>query len=166
MVRLIHIVPIETHTTHNVNRSSHSYSYIIRDYSDCVTCVPQNHEGFQTRTVNKGRSTLEVGLTAPVVDHAALMRRDHGAWYVARATALIDDLVNEDGEQGAGHTNASELTRGLFYGYVVVDVEGLVKSGIVLYAIWLGPRPTSCPHGDGRSPGAPCPIPLVRFPMA
>jgi CRISPR system Cascade subunit CasC len=40
----------------------------------------------------------------------------------------IDDLVREDGEQGSGHINASELTSGLFYGYVVVDVNALVTN--------------------------------------
>lgn len=40
----------------------------------------------------------------------------------------IDDLVREEGEQGSGHINAAELTSGLFYGYVVVDVGGLVSN--------------------------------------
>jgi CRISPR system Cascade subunit CasC len=42
--------------------------------------------------------------------------------------SAIDDLLREEGEQGSGHINASELTSGLFYGYVVVDIEGLVKN--------------------------------------
>jgi CRISPR system Cascade subunit CasC len=40
----------------------------------------------------------------------------------------IDDLVQEEGEQGSGHINASELTSGLYYGYVVVDVNGLARN--------------------------------------
>jgi CRISPR system Cascade subunit CasC len=40
----------------------------------------------------------------------------------------IDDLRRDEGEQGSGHINASELTSGLFYGYVVVDVNGLVSN--------------------------------------
>jgi CRISPR system Cascade subunit CasC len=38
----------------------------------------------------------------------------------------IDELVRDAGEQGSGHINASELTSGLYYGYVVVDLNGLV----------------------------------------
>jgi CRISPR system Cascade subunit CasC len=38
----------------------------------------------------------------------------------------IDDLIREEGEQGSGHINATELTSGLYYGYVVVDVGGLL----------------------------------------
>jgi CRISPR system Cascade subunit CasC len=40
----------------------------------------------------------------------------------------IDDLVSDEGEQGSGHINASELTSGLFYGYVVIDVGGLLSN--------------------------------------
>jgi CRISPR system Cascade subunit CasC len=42
--------------------------------------------------------------------------------------SAIDDLIREDGEQESGHINASELTSGLFYGYVVVDIDGLVQN--------------------------------------
>jgi CRISPR system Cascade subunit CasC len=42
--------------------------------------------------------------------------------------SAIDDLLREEGEQGSGHINASELTSGLFYGYVVVDINGLVQN--------------------------------------
>jgi len=38
----------------------------------------------------------------------------------------VDDLVQETGEMGSGHINETELTTGLFYGYVVVDVPQLV----------------------------------------
>ncbi len=42
--------------------------------------------------------------------------------------SAIDDLVQEAGEQGSGHINSTELTSGLFYGYVVVDVPLLVSN--------------------------------------
>lgn len=42
--------------------------------------------------------------------------------------SAIDDLVQEAGEQGSGHINSSELTSGLFYGFVVVDVPLLVSN--------------------------------------
>jgi CRISPR system Cascade subunit CasC len=42
--------------------------------------------------------------------------------------SAIDDIVQEKGEQGSAHINATELTSGLFYGYVVVDIEGLISN--------------------------------------
>lgn len=40
----------------------------------------------------------------------------------------VDDLVAESGELGSGHINETELTSGLFYGYVVVDLPQLVSN--------------------------------------
>ena len=40
----------------------------------------------------------------------------------------VDDLVAESGELGSGHINETELSSGLFYGYVVVDVPQLVSN--------------------------------------
>ncbi|MEO1173564.1 MAG: type I-E CRISPR-associated protein Cas7/Cse4/CasC, partial [Myxococcota bacterium] len=42
--------------------------------------------------------------------------------------SAVDDLVQEAGGQGSGHINSSELTSGLYYGYVVVDVPLLVSN--------------------------------------
>lgn len=42
--------------------------------------------------------------------------------------SAVDDLAQEGGETGSGHINSSELTSGLFYGYVVVDVPLLVSN--------------------------------------
>ena len=42
--------------------------------------------------------------------------------------AAIDDLPLESEGAGAAHLNDMELTAGLFYGYVVVDVPGLVSN--------------------------------------
>jgi CRISPR system Cascade subunit CasC len=56
------------------------------------------------------------------VAHAATV---HGQMAESDYFTAIDDLVREEGEQGSGHINASELTSGLFYGYVVVDVKTL-----------------------------------------
>jgi CRISPR system Cascade subunit CasC len=41
---------------------------------------------------------------------------------------VVDDLVAEAGEAGAGGIFDTELTAGLFYGYVVVDVPALVAN--------------------------------------
>jgi CRISPR system Cascade subunit CasC len=42
--------------------------------------------------------------------------------------SAVDDLAAQDGELGSGHINNSELTSGLYYGYVVVDVPTLVAN--------------------------------------
>jgi CRISPR system Cascade subunit CasC len=58
--------------------------------------------------------------------HVAHAMTVHGQMTESDYFTAIDDLVREEGEQGSGHINASELTSGLFYGYIVVDVNGLV----------------------------------------
>lgn len=42
--------------------------------------------------------------------------------------SALDDLVAEEGELGSGHINTTELTSGLFYTYVVVDLRKLVSN--------------------------------------
>ena len=42
--------------------------------------------------------------------------------------SVVDDLRDEDEDPGADHIGDMELTAGLFYGYVVVDVPGLVSN--------------------------------------
>ena len=42
--------------------------------------------------------------------------------------SAMDDIQQERGEIGSGHINTSELTSGLYYSYVVVDVPLLLKN--------------------------------------
>ena len=42
--------------------------------------------------------------------------------------SVMDDLKEEGEDSGADHINQMELTAGLFYGYAVVDVPGLVSN--------------------------------------
>lgn len=42
--------------------------------------------------------------------------------------SVVDDLQGEDEDAGAAHIGDMELTAGLFYGYVVVDVPGLISN--------------------------------------
>ena len=42
--------------------------------------------------------------------------------------SALDDLVAAEGELGSGHINTSELTSGLFYAYVVVDLQKLAEN--------------------------------------
>jgi CRISPR system Cascade subunit CasC len=42
--------------------------------------------------------------------------------------SAIDDLVKDDGELGSGHIGNTELTSGLYYSYVVVDLPLLIAN--------------------------------------
>ena len=42
--------------------------------------------------------------------------------------SVVDDLQRADEDAGAAHIGDMELTAGLFYGYVVVDVPGLISN--------------------------------------
>jgi len=42
--------------------------------------------------------------------------------------SVVDDLQRDDEDAGAAHIGDMELTAGLFYGYVVVDVPGLLSN--------------------------------------
>ena len=42
--------------------------------------------------------------------------------------SVVDDLQEDDEDAGAAHIGDVELTAGVFYGYVVVDVPGLVSN--------------------------------------
>ena len=42
--------------------------------------------------------------------------------------SVVDDLQREDEDAGAAHIGDMELTAGLFYGYVVIDMPGLVSN--------------------------------------
>ncbi len=42
--------------------------------------------------------------------------------------SVVDDLQSEDEDPGAAHIGDMELTAGLFYGYVVVDIPGLISN--------------------------------------
>lgn len=84
--------------------------------------------------------SLEAGLGAALFGRMVtgdVLARTDAAIHVAHAATVhaqlaesdyfsaIDDLIRDEGEAESGHINASELTSGLFYGYVVVDVNGL-----------------------------------------
>ena len=69
-----------------------------------------------------------------------LMARSDAAVHVAHSFTVhaeeaepdyfsaLDDLVAAEGELGSGHINTTELTSGLFYSYVVVDLRQLVSN--------------------------------------
>lgn len=91
----------------------------------------------------EAKGTLQAGLEAALFgrmvtsDPAA---NTDAAIYVAHAFtvhaeesesdyfSVVDDLKGEDDDAGADHIGDMELTSGLFYGYVVVDVPALVSN--------------------------------------
>ncbi|QDH13387.1 type I-E CRISPR-associated protein Cas7/Cse4/CasC [Formicincola oecophyllae] len=100
------------------------------------------------KDIKKNLATLRENTTAPAGLAGALFGRmvtsDPAAnidapIYVAHAFTthaaqdecdyftVVDDLMADD-DTGAGHINETELTSGLFYGYVVVDVRGLIAN--------------------------------------
>lgn len=84
-------------------------------------------------------SGLESALFGRMVTSDVLSSRD-AAVYVAHAFTVheaqvendyftvVDDLLNESGEQGSAGIFDTELASGLYYGYVVVDVPQLVAN--------------------------------------
>jgi CRISPR system Cascade subunit CasC len=86
-------------------------------------------------------SGLDAALFGRMVTGDILARCD-GALHVAHAFTVhgeaaesdyftaVDDLLAEsgEGEVGSAHINTSELTSGLFYGYVVADIRRLVAN--------------------------------------
>jgi CRISPR system Cascade subunit CasC len=84
--------------------------------------------------LHKGAAGLDGAVFGRMVTSDVLARTD-AAVHVAHAFTVhgensesdyfsaIDDLVQETGELGSGHINSTELTTGLYYGYVVIDVD-------------------------------------------
>src|SRR5690606_12380882 len=82
---------------------------------------------------------LDAALFGRMVTSDILARRD-AAVHVAHAMTVhaessesdyfsaVDDLVRADAELGSGHIGSTELTSGLFYGYLVVDVPLLLSN--------------------------------------
>lgn len=93
-------------------------------------------ENLKTLVVGGG---LDAALFGRMVTSDILARCD-AAVHVAHAFTVhadaaeadyfsaVDDLTSGDGELGAGHINSTELTSGLYYGYVAVDVPLLVAN--------------------------------------
>jgi CRISPR system Cascade subunit CasC len=69
-------------------------------------------------------SDTEANIDAPI--HVAHAFTVHAEESESDYFSVVDDLAQED--TGADHIGETELTSGLFYGYVVVDVPGLVSN--------------------------------------
>lgn len=68
---------------------------------------------------------LARGDAAVHVAHAFTVHKEHSE---SDYFSAVDDLLKDSGELGSGHINASELTSGLYYGYVVVDLPLLRRN--------------------------------------
>ena len=63
--------------------------------------------------------------------------------------SALDDLVAAKGELGSGHINTSELTSGLFYGYIVVDLRSLSTTYPAIAHWHRGPPQAGSPDCNG-----------------
>ena len=71
-------------------------------------------------------SDVEANLDAAVhVAHAFTVHREESE---SDYFTVVDDLKREEDDSGADHIGESELTSGLFYGYVVLDRNALVRN--------------------------------------
>lgn len=89
--------------------------------------------------LGRGAEGLDAAVFGRMVTSDVLSRTD-AAVHVAHAFTVhaedsesdyfsaIDDLTADAGELGSGHINSTELTTGLFYGYVCIDVGQLRKN--------------------------------------
>jgi len=69
-------------------------------------------------------SDTEANIDAPI--HVAHAFTVHAEESESDYFSVVDDLAGE--QPGADHIGETELTSGLFYGYVVIDVPGLVSN--------------------------------------
>ena len=72
--------------------------------------------------------TSDPGANIDAAIHVAHAFTVHGEESESDYFSVVDDLQREDEDAGAAHIGDMELTAGLFYGYVVVDVPGLVSN--------------------------------------
>ena len=71
-------------------------------------------------------SDVEANIDAPI--HVAHAFTVHGEESESDYFSVVDDLQRIEDDSGADHIGESELTCGLFYGYVVVDRVGLMNN--------------------------------------
>lgn len=72
--------------------------------------------------------TSDPGANIDAAVHVAHAFTVHGEESESDYFSVVDDLQSHEEDSGAAHIGDVELTAGLFYGYVVVDVPGLVSN--------------------------------------
>ena len=115
-------------------------SELARD--DAAATAKEVEKYFKDKSKRDNLKALQLGsgLDAAIFGRMVtsdLMARADAAVHVAHSFTVhaeeaepdyfsaLDDLVAAQGELGSGHINTSELTSGLFYAYVVVDLRQL-----------------------------------------
>lgn len=115
----------------------------VKDVKGAAAAVKQHFtreriENLKTLRLGAG---LDAAMFGRMVTGDALARVD-AALHVAHAFTVhaeqsesdyfsaVDDLRQEgpEAELGAGHINSAELTSGLYYGYVVIDLSSLIRN--------------------------------------
>ena len=96
----------------------------FRAFRETATLLPAGLEGALF-----GRMvTSDPGANIEAAIHVAHAFTVHGEESESDYFSVVDDLQRDDEDAGAAHIGDMELTAGLFYGYVVVDVPGLVSN--------------------------------------
>ena len=95
--------------------------------------------------------TSDPGANIDAAIHVAHALTVHAEESESDYFSVVDDLQSEDEDAGAAHIGDMELTAGLFYGYVVVDVPGLVSN---LEGMSSGGMGGHRPHPDRQRGGA------------
>lgn len=112
---------------------------------DATTTASEVEKYFKDKAQRENLRALQLGsgVDAAIFGRMVtsdLMARSDAAVHVAHSFTVhaeeteadyfsaIDDFVKAEGELGSGHINTSELTSGLFYAYVVIDLRQLVSN--------------------------------------
>ena len=114
---------------------------LVQDGPAATAKAVQAH--FKDKKVRDNLKAVGAGIDAAIFGRMVtsdLMARSDAAVHVAHSFTVhgeeaepdyfsaLDDLVTAEGELGSGHINTSELTSGLFYSYVVIDLHQLVSN--------------------------------------
>ena len=116
---------------------------LVRNDADATAKAVETYFKDKETKANLKALAMGAGLDAAIFGRMVtsdLMARTDSAVHVAHSFTVhaeetepdyfsaLDDLVAAEGALGSGHINTSELTSGLFYAYVVVDLRQLVSN--------------------------------------
>ena len=116
---------------------------LVRHDADATAKAVEAYFKDKETKANLKALAMGAGLDAAIFGRMVtsdLMARTDSAVHVAHSFTVheeetepdyfsaLDDLVAAEGALGSGHINTSELTSGLFYAYVVIDLRQLVSN--------------------------------------
>lgn len=93
-----------------------------------IVDLPKGMHGGLVGTLFGRMVTSDPGANIDAAVHVAHAFTVHAEESESDYFSVVDDLQSEDEDPGAAHIGDMELTAGLFYGYVVVDVPGLISN--------------------------------------